>query len=327
MQKFFEYLVINHNFDEAIDLYEKNTIKYSLISKLYDYDINLKFNNNNIVMLAVMDNNLRFIQWLYEKDKELFDTNNVNMGFGFACMKNYKYMAQWINNHFTINYEMQAETTFRDLILISNLEMCKWLYELNENIFSKYINQFYKLSCTYNNIEMAKWFRSLKDSVKVNDNIYFCEAIENDNIKIAKWLYSFGNVNLKYNDNQPFKLAVKNNSLVCAIWLCNLCEDYKVEIDDDYEIINYKITDSFTRRLINDKNYKKRKFSETEENMNTEENEDGLECPVCMETKTYIVKLGCEHIYCRDCIAMINMEKCQMCMQKIKKRKISLIRQ
>ena len=48
-----------------------------------------------------------------------------------------------------------------------------------------------------------------------------------------------------------------------------------------------------------------------------------LECAVCMDNKKYMIKLECNHIFCRDCV--VRLHDCGFCKKIINKYNITLI--
>jgi len=86
-----------------------------------------------------------------------------------------------------INHE--EKSALMKSCLHGNLEIVKWLYDLNPNLPAEEINNMFLKSCESGIIELAQWVYSLCVNIPDYSDIFRCCCEEGD-VDIAKWLYS-----------------------------------------------------------------------------------------------------------------------------------------
>lgn len=99
------------------------------------------------------------------------------------------------------------------------------------------LNIFLK-ACRDNNLEVAKWIYS-SDIVTAYHKINIFEmACHRERLELAEWIYSLDDINI-YADNEIFMWMCKNNNLKMAKWLYSLADNNKVSKNNLHRYDNH----------------------------------------------------------------------------------------
>lgn len=131
-----------------------------------------------------------------------------------------------------------------------NIQICEYLITIHNYDFSTAKKNLFFSVVFHKNIEMISWLHQLFTEKKIYINIikFFMQACVNNNLKIAKLLYSFGefNINIVISSAQFITIScitvIKNALKSYTFNICNNNADYHNFIDWLYSLKNrYKI--------------------------------------------------------------------------------------
>lgn len=106
----------------------------------------------------------------------------------------------------------------------------------------KSYNKAFRLCCKNNHIKVAKWLYSLGIiNIHSKNDYAFKICCSNGHIKLCKWLYSIGSIdflNIEENTYYIFNICCQNNQLNICIWLYSL-EIINIHANDDIFFTKY----------------------------------------------------------------------------------------
>jgi len=90
------------------------------------------------------------------------------------------------------------------------------------------------LSCRNGHLKVAKWLYGLGDvNIHASDEHAFRWSCRNGHLEVAKWLYGLGDVDIHVYNECAFGLSCKKGHLKVAKWLYSL-GDVDIHADADY---------------------------------------------------------------------------------------------
>jgi hypothetical protein len=353
---------INQNFDEVF----RRSCQYGYINIVkYLYDLSKMDGNNKINICVCSDFAFKMSceNGHFEVAKYLYGLSGIdgngtidiliydNYIFRKTCENGHTEIAKWLYDIIKININDCADYAFRMSCANGHLKIAKWLYELGNtndhdiidiNRFSDYA---FRNSCQNGHIQVAKWLYDLStynsaDNVNTKINIYafynevFVRSCQNDHIAIVEWLYHIDTVEEKNNkfyiDDDLFKKCCNYGSKQVAKWMCTINPHYSIKIKDGKIVYKIKNIKEVIKKIYSKYNYlKKYKLFQLYKNVEKCYMED-ITCPFCLsKTKTYQIKLQCNHTLCAHCF-IDAYEDCKRCHYRCEKyidfSKVELIR-
>lgn len=153
---------------------------------------------------------------------------------------------------------------------------------------------------------VKKKIQELINKQKIRSIDVFIYSCKFNYIEFIRWILKIYKINIHYNDDIGFKLAYNqyNDNIVKILYYMDI-EYYNKKF---YKEIRGIIVD-IEAYMQNDKNYKII--------------QKDLECAICVDNKKYMIKLECNHIFCRECI--VKLYDCGYCKKIINKYNVSLI--
>jgi hypothetical protein len=131
-----------------------------------------------------------------------------------------------INSNKIQNNNTIQNNTFFSICSTKNLDLVKWFYENNKNIYNSLEcchHIFYKL-CVENYFEIAKWYFKI---------------------------YQF--IDIRISNDKLFKdcigVSYYKNNIPLIKWLCELCDDYHIVMDGYTFIKSFTINDNYMNFL------------------------------------------------------------------------------
>ena len=304
--KFNTFLVSLPNFKISlsilITLILKSCYKYNVELFIFYYDnLVAKEDINSVVLIVTLFGNLEMMKYIYDKSKQYID--------------------------FSIYYN----TPFYNSINANNLELSKWIQDIDNYDVSNYDNYALKIACDNGYIKIVEWLLSF-DSININvDNDYpFRAAILSGNINLCKLIYnsSENNIDIKYNQDEAFRKACEYKFIDICEWLVTLDDRYILELNDNRTITNWNIKNKLYD-LYNSGDYdniiKELNLKKNEEYIITSENQD---CLICYSSSEIIT--NCNHSFCKQCffrlLVIYNEKNCPYCRQDIQLNNCILLR-
>jgi hypothetical protein len=314
--------------NKSVDEFKKFIIQHKI--DMLDYSIIM-------FRYAVENNNLPVMEWIYSISDNLMNNLNIKLPrlLIAKCMQN----RSW-------NSLSPIDSIY---IQQKSIRILDWLYKFYKNDIFDYFALFCNI-CHSGNLLIAQWLYSkykyeirlnrlnlLKEEILQQDILL--KIIESTNVEILIWLDV---LNIKFTNrilNIGFNYACMYNNLSAVKWFLNKKVKYYIQyyvldmilVKNNIELVKilsgyfsnycYKIVDNkiishkFISKTIKDNILNNEKYI-------IKEKVD--DCMICIENTTYHIKLECKHMYCRDCY--IELNKCPMCMKKINKTNIILIK-
>lgn len=125
--------------------------------------------------------------------------------------------------------------TLKNAMWFGDLEISKHLFNRIKPNFDD-IERAFRWSCSYGNIDIAKWLYSLDNvDIHADYDFTFIWSCRNNHLDVAKWLYSLDNFCTWVIDD-AFNESCDNGHLDVTEWLCSLQSRYRI-----YGIINHRI--------------------------------------------------------------------------------------
>jgi RNAse (barnase) inhibitor barstar len=246
-----------------------------------------------------------------------------------------------------INLHINDEFAFRQSCYNGHIEVAKWLWDISSkeinspiNIHAKNEDAFLR-SCYNGHIELAKWLWDIS-SKEINSpiNIYaknedaFLWSCYNGHIELAKWLWDISkeinsSIDIHAQDEYAFRMGCYNGYIEVAKWLATLCEDYKIEVENN-KIKSYKVVSIYNEIFETSGMNDLKKFFAKIKEKNKEM------CIICKsEDENIMISLQCEitdkkyeHNYCLECFRgwyKINKKTCLCCFTDIEIKKAILV--
>ncbi len=189
----------------------------------------------------------------------------------------------------------------------------KWFYRIQIiNINNQFIN-----SCRNGDIKMAKWLYSLGEvDIHAKYDKAFRHSCINNHLEISQWLYylSFGSVNIHEFNDYAFRWSCINNHIEVAKWLQTLCKNYKLDICND-EITKYWISNDLEALV------KEKKYDEIVIKMKYKTYKNEGTCMICYEENSKKIAIKCKHDFCLSCLLewkyIEHHNECPYCRQNI----------
>jgi len=172
------------------------------------------------------------------------------------------------------------------------------MIDIIQECFHNYsINNFYIVK---------KKIQRLINKQEINSNDIFLYSCKYGYIEFVRWILKIYKINIHVKNDLAFRLAYNhyNDNIVKILYYMDI-EYYNKKF---YEEIRGIIVD-IKAFIQNDKNYKII--------------QKDLECAICIDNKKYMIKLECNHIFCRDCV--VKLYDCGYCKKIINKYNVSLI--
>lgn len=333
-----KYLFENNKYDKntIIDVFSEICKNDNLGMMKWFYKLNKVIIDNSLqssnytIKIAITNlfeyDNLNILKWLYNENKKIID--NVDI-YDMYKIKNIG-VAEWFIKYANINQDT-IKNMFLKYCEFGNMNMTKWLYKKNTTYLNKYIKQaFYKCCTGYitsdknilenirnNKIEIMKWLYTI-DNTLINNcfDDFYCCCIYN-NVDAAKWIYSFGNINIETDNHKVFKDSCIFVADKVASWLCEINIKYQLLLDSNNNI-KYTIIDKSNEEIYND--------IIKMNNLKCVDKKKDDKCPICLknlnEINVQIIGTVCNHILCIECYRINHIIKnnklCSVCRSNVK---------
>lgn len=243
-------------------------------------------------------------------------------------------LGQNINN-INIDLHMFNDYALKLCCCYDRIEIAEWLWNLSLSINSS-IDFFSNNTNIYidsydRNIEDLFLEIVLDDNspILINNNEIFLYSCSYGNIEIAKWLWKLhidlhSSIDIHANNDRVFNWSCHYERIEVAKWLCELCDDYHIIIENN-QIKDYKIINIYDKILKYSQNNDIEQLDKIFNNKIIS-SEIKKMCIICkQEEEKYIVNLKCninpknkkyDHYYCLDCFCnwyRNNEKKCLCC--------------
>lgn len=190
-----------------------------LVKYIYMNDNNMKI-NQTVFINSCKYGSLEVARWLTGFGFQI----NFHHGFFVTCKYGHIELAKWLYSSGNVKIDLIDETPFKYACVNGNIEIAEWLYEINkinnkEIDISEYADDLFLTAWNIRSLPIAKLINKIHKIEKCLKYEIFCECCKYDNLDFAKWLYSFGDINVNSEDNNPFRLACMCGHLNIAKWI------------------------------------------------------------------------------------------------------------
>jgi hypothetical protein len=225
-----------------------------------------------------------------------------------------------------------------------HIEIAKWLWDISLSINSS-INLLSNNNSIYidsGDKNMEDLFLEIlldnNSHILISNNEIFLYSCSYGNIEIAKWLWQIhidlnSPIDIHANKDKIFYWTCHYEQVEVAKWLCELCDEYHVVIEDN-KIIDYKIINIYDKILKYAQNDDLEQLNKIFKNKIIQPDIKKM-CVICkQEEEKYIVNLKCninskeyDHYYCLNCFCnwyRNNEKKCLCCFCDFDLKNISI---
>ena len=324
-----------------------------------DSDINYIYNSDNVLpknpfVICCTNGSLEFAKWIYSFAKSDINTLILNGAFIGSCDGNKWEIAKWLYSLGNVNITIDA---FTSCCTNGSLEFAKWIYDfVKGDVDTAVLNKAFIGCCTKNKWEIANWLYSFDNNViHADDDKPFRSSMSNDDLKIAKWLYSLGATNSSIKaQNHYFWTKSYGNKLENMKWFYSLgnitdrtivrtfhnrCIPKSYSEYDNLPMIKWlaPLSDNCVLEIENGtiKNWFIKDIAYQALELLNEDDYDGAllklgipkesekivdMCSICHDTHLEILKLPCKHKYCLEGILQFYKvnnipKKCFLCQE------------
>ena len=252
--KLFYKLIKNNNFNNAITLY--NNVK----------NINLKYNENELLRHVCHNGNLYMIKWFIHRIKKfniikntyffknIINGNNysvfkyfindhknieeyyINYYLYYAFNKNYVNICNYLLNlNYNINISFNLLSKYDEACIKLDYNMIDIIFKLTNN-YNSYNNINLLLYCVINNFfDILKYIYYTKKYNDNNINFLFINTCLIGNVKIAKWIYNnFDNIDKSIINTDNFLKLCRTFNIDMIDWFYNLNTNIDLSYDNCY---------------------------------------------------------------------------------------------
>jgi hypothetical protein len=100
------------------------------------------------------------------------------------------------------------------------------------NLIKQYLNHFLVIACNNNQLNIAKWLYSLEPNMVIKNGLFYGVCFRG-HIDIVKWIYSLHDTDIHINNDQVFRVACQQGHIIIAKWLYSL-NDVNINSNDDH---------------------------------------------------------------------------------------------
>ena len=195
--------------------------QYLLAKNLYYlYDVDPKMQDSIAFKLAVDENNIKVVIWLYNEN--FYNKEVLIDSFLLACSNSFNTIAKilYMDNYLT---DIEKNKAFQNCCSFGNFELAKWIYNQDNIDYTKYKDLAFRMACIKGHLKIAQWLYSLGriDIHSDNDSAFSISCI-NGHYDVAKWVYSLGNVDIHTDNDIVFYCLILPDEIEIGFWLIDI---------------------------------------------------------------------------------------------------------
>ena len=160
---------------------------------------------------------LKIVQFLYNNN--IYDKTNIDISFLLSCHNNNLDVCKWMFELDIIDIHLYNDFIFIGSCYNGAFDVCKWLFE-NVEFSQKTLNISFSKSCIYNRKNICEWLLSISN-IDIHDEYEY--AFRLSDLDMQKWLISIdGTINVNMNEDYAFCRACNNNNFEQVKWLLSI---------------------------------------------------------------------------------------------------------
>ena len=179
-------------------------------------NINLKHKKCEFMSMAVCRDNIDLLEWNISLNYCSY--NEIYDAFYNACTSDCLKSAIYLYNVLTTNYSQHTidlEKLFGIICAPGNIEIGKWIYSVKNDI--KITNDMFYESCWSGDMKFIEWIYSLNKNINVDKNIkriddIFTSLCYARNVDVMKWFYK-----LIYDDGYKINIYMYSSEIMSEL--------------------------------------------------------------------------------------------------------------
>lgn len=233
----------------------------SLIMAIIYYDVdNLIVEKLDVYSLTQLIQTKKYwkkrLQWFIDDYNTIRQSPYFRETFEFyfakACSLGlFRFAKQLWENHI-INIHFGYEFAFRCVCTIGHFEIAKWLWEISNGTIDIHIHDdiVFILACGSGHLHIAQWLWKISNhTILINSHVMNDTwLLIIDHFEVTKWLWKISNHMCRppyqmygFPNGWAFEYVCNKEDVEFAQWLSSIDTRYRLKLDENGKIANYRI--------------------------------------------------------------------------------------